>query len=134
MEDVRVRLGKRVRQLRLKHGMTQVVLAEKLGLDRSCIADIERGNRNPSLMNLEVIANGFGLTLSQLLAIRIMMFDSFTPRHYTVAQWRIQLYFGSERGKWQRSFQYLIVSCMLKGEVPEGSCEAFWFGSDGGHQ
>lgn len=47
--------------------MTQVQLAEHLGLDRSYLADIERGNRNPSLVNLEIIAKGFGLTLSRLL-------------------------------------------------------------------
>lgn len=68
VEDIRVRFGKRVRQLRLKHGWTQVVYAEKLGLDRSYIADIERGNRNVSLVNLELIASGFGITLSRLLS------------------------------------------------------------------
>lgn len=68
MEDIRVRFGKRVKELRRKHGWTQVEFAEKLGLDRSYIADIERGNRNVSLLNIEVIANGFGLSPSQLLA------------------------------------------------------------------
>jgi transcriptional regulator with XRE-family HTH domain len=66
-EDIRKRFGRRVRQLRVKRGWTQVVFAEKLGLDRSYIADIERGNRNVSLMNVEVIARGFGLSLSRLL-------------------------------------------------------------------
>ena len=68
VEDIRVRFGKRVRQLRLKNRWTQVVYAEKLGLDRSYIADIERGNRNVSLVNLELIASGFGITLSRLLS------------------------------------------------------------------
>jgi len=45
-----------------------VELAEKLGLDRSYLADIERGRRNVSLMNLAIIAKGFELSLSQLLS------------------------------------------------------------------
>ena len=48
-------------------GWTQVELAEKLGLDRSYLADIERGNRNVSLVDLELIALGFDMTLSRLL-------------------------------------------------------------------
>ena len=43
-------------------------LAEKLGLDRSYLADIERGHRNVSLVNLHLIAMGFDLTLSRLFS------------------------------------------------------------------
>jgi transcriptional regulator with XRE-family HTH domain len=45
-----------------------VELAEKLGLDRSYVADIERGHRNVSLVNLELIAMGFGITLARLFS------------------------------------------------------------------
>lgn len=65
-EDIRSRFGRRLRQLRDQRGWTQVELAERLGLDRSYIADIERGNRNVSLVNLELIALGFDLTLTEL--------------------------------------------------------------------
>ncbi len=41
-------------------------MAEQLGLDRSYLSDVERGKRNISVVNLEVIARGFGLTLSRL--------------------------------------------------------------------
>jgi len=67
-EDIRIRFGLRLRQLRVRNGWTQVQLAEKLGLDRSYLADVERGKRNISIVNLEVIANGFGLSLSRLLS------------------------------------------------------------------
>ncbi len=42
-------------------------MAETLGLDRSYLADMERGRRNVSIVNLEIIARGFGLSLSSLL-------------------------------------------------------------------
>ncbi len=47
---------------------SQVKMAEKLGLDRSYLADVERGKRNISVLNLEVIAQGLGLSLSQLFS------------------------------------------------------------------
>ena len=67
-EDVRVRVGRRLRRLRVQHGWTQVQMADRLGLDRSYLADVERGKRNISIVNLEVIAKGFGLSLSRLLS------------------------------------------------------------------
>lgn len=67
-EDIRIRFGRRLRTLRQQHGLTQIQMAEKLGLDRSYLADVERGKRNISIMNLDVIAKGFGFTLSQLLS------------------------------------------------------------------
>jgi transcriptional regulator with XRE-family HTH domain len=66
-EDIRIRFGRRLRKLRKQRGWTQVQMAEQFGLDRSYLADVERGERNISIVNLEVIARGFGLTLSRLL-------------------------------------------------------------------
>jgi len=48
--------------------MTQVELADYLGLRRTYISDLERGKRNVSLMTLEIIARGFGLSVSKLLS------------------------------------------------------------------
>jgi transcriptional regulator with XRE-family HTH domain len=67
-EDIRVRFGRRLRKLRKQRGWTQVQLSKRLGLDRSYLADVERGKRNVSLVNLEVIATGFGRTVSQLFS------------------------------------------------------------------
>jgi len=47
-KDLLVCLGDRIQRLRKKRGWTQVVMAEKIGLDRSFIADVERGKRNIS--------------------------------------------------------------------------------------
>ena len=67
-DDLLARLGDRIRKLRKRRGMTQVVFAERVGLDRSFIADLERGKRNISILNLELIAQGLELSLSQLLS------------------------------------------------------------------
>jgi transcriptional regulator with XRE-family HTH domain len=56
-----------VRALRKKKDCTQVELAEMLGIDRSYLSEIETGKKDPSLRVLKAIADGFGLSLSQLL-------------------------------------------------------------------
>jgi transcriptional regulator with XRE-family HTH domain len=43
-------------------------MAEKIGLDRSFIADVERGKRNISILNLDLIAKGFRVSLSRFLS------------------------------------------------------------------
>ena len=59
-------LGWRVRQLREAKGWTQEILAGRAGLDRSYIAGIEAGLRNPSTKALAKIARALGVTLSVL--------------------------------------------------------------------
>lgn len=66
--DLLIRLGDRIRKLRKQREMTQVVFAERIGLDRSFIADVERGKRNISILNLDLIAKGLKLSLSRLLS------------------------------------------------------------------
>jgi transcriptional regulator with XRE-family HTH domain len=67
-EDLLVRLGARITKLRRKRGWTQVVMAERVGIDRSFLADVERGKRNASILTLEVIAGGLRVSLSQLFS------------------------------------------------------------------
>ena len=58
-EDIRIRFGRRLQKLRKQRRWTQAQMAERLGLDRSYLADAERGKRNISIVNLEIIARGF---------------------------------------------------------------------------
>lgn len=43
-------------------------MAEKVGIDRSFLADVERGKRNISILNLRLIAEGLGISLARLLS------------------------------------------------------------------
>jgi transcriptional regulator with XRE-family HTH domain len=61
-------LGLRVRQLREGKGWTQEALADRSGLDRSYIAGIEAGLRNPSFRALARIAKGLGVPVSEVVA------------------------------------------------------------------
>lgn len=68
IENVTVRFGKRLRKLRKEKGWTQVQMADQLGVDRSYISDMERGKKNVCLPTMEVIAIGFGISLSRLVS------------------------------------------------------------------
>jgi transcriptional regulator with XRE-family HTH domain len=60
-------VGARVRQCREERNWTQEILAERAELDRSYIAGIEAGLRNPSIKAVARIARGLNLTISELL-------------------------------------------------------------------
>lgn len=72
IKSIRFRFGERVKKLRkrptkfLPDGMSQADLAESCELHRSYICGIERGKRNVSLVNIEKIADGLGVTMSEL--------------------------------------------------------------------
>lgn len=61
---VKRRFGKAVRKRRLELGLSQEKLSEKANLHRTYIADIERGERNVSLMNIVKLIAGLDLPIS----------------------------------------------------------------------
>ena len=67
-ENITVRFGKRLRTLRKKKGWTQVQMADVLGIDRSYISDMENGKKNVCLPTLEVLSQGFGISIAKLLS------------------------------------------------------------------
>jgi transcriptional regulator with XRE-family HTH domain len=65
--DICVRLGRRIRALRQKRGWTQFEMSERLGIDRSYLAEVETGKIEVCLRNLALIAQAFGMKSWQLL-------------------------------------------------------------------
>ena len=63
--DIARRFGQRVRELRKAKGLSQEAFAAACGLDRTYISGIERGVRNVSLRNIEVIATALGISISE---------------------------------------------------------------------
>ncbi|MCL4154985.1 UNVERIFIED_CONTAM: hypothetical protein GTU68_060771 [Idotea baltica] len=62
--DILNRFGNRLRELRKERGFSQEKFAELCDLDRTYISGIERGLRNVSLRNLEVIAKALQTSIS----------------------------------------------------------------------
>ena len=66
MRSPQQRLGKRIRQLRLKKGWTQEELAEKTNRHWTYIGGIERGERNVTLQVIADIAHALGVEIQAL--------------------------------------------------------------------
>ncbi|MHB8391473.1 MAG: helix-turn-helix domain-containing protein [Acidobacteriaceae bacterium] len=56
-----------LREARSEKGLSQEAIADRAGLHRTYISQIERGLKSPSLKSLEQIANALGIPLSNLL-------------------------------------------------------------------
>jgi transcriptional regulator with XRE-family HTH domain len=60
------RFGKCVREKRLAQGLSQVEFGERCGFYQTYLSRIERGQANPTLNAIEVIANALGVTVFEL--------------------------------------------------------------------
>ena len=60
-------VGTNIKTLRSKMGLSQEKFAKLCGLDRTYIASVELGRRNISIINLEKIATGLNVPVSELL-------------------------------------------------------------------
>lgn len=54
--DILLKIGKCIKDLRIKEGLSQEKLGYKSNLDRTYIGSVERGERNISIINLIKIA------------------------------------------------------------------------------
>ncbi len=59
--------GQNLKSIRTSKNLTQIELAELGGFDRNYIGMLERGERNPSLLNLIRIAESLKIELTELL-------------------------------------------------------------------
>jgi transcriptional regulator with XRE-family HTH domain len=61
------KVGDRVREIRVKRGLSQEELAHRAGLDRSYMSGIERGIRNVTVLKLQAVARALKVSLRELL-------------------------------------------------------------------
>lgn len=65
--DIRTRLGQNVRRLREANGWSQEDYADRAGIHRTYVSDIERGRRNPTITVVEKLARPLGVSTGSLL-------------------------------------------------------------------
>lgn len=61
--------GERLRDLRKKRGMTQVMLAEATGIPQNHVSSIERGTKVPNLLTLIRLAQALECKVSALVSV-----------------------------------------------------------------
>jgi transcriptional regulator with XRE-family HTH domain len=67
MEDINSRAGFNIRRVREEKGLTQEELGDLAGLHRAYVGQIERGEKNIGLRNLEKIATALDVDIQALL-------------------------------------------------------------------
>lgn len=81
--------GQLIKQARQKAGLNQPELADKCGWGQSRISNYERGQREPGIEDLRVIAKALNVSLSDLI-------DTSTSTEYTVSEPNAEHYGGFE--------------------------------------
>ena len=66
-ENILLVFGQRIKGLRQSKKITQDQFAKLCDLHKNYIGMIERGERNPSLINIEIIACTFEMSISELM-------------------------------------------------------------------
>ena len=67
MEEILKTIGRRMKELREKQGISQEDFAEACGLHRTAVGLLERGKSIPRLDTLLIVSHGLGVTVSKLL-------------------------------------------------------------------
>lgn len=63
--DIKLLVGKRVKELRNNLRISQEELADLAGLDRTYITSVECGKRNISIVNIEKLAKALKVSLAE---------------------------------------------------------------------
>ena len=119
IEDVSSgQLGERVRALRRERGWTLELLAERSGVSRAMISKLERGEKNPTLVVAARVAEGLGVSLSQLVGIEARREIVVVPRERRMVMRDPET--GFERQLLSPSFAGGGLE-FIRNVVPEGS-------------
>ncbi|PQJ10119.1 transcriptional regulator [Flavipsychrobacter stenotrophus] len=70
--DIKLKVGQRIKELRLQLGLSQEALANKADVDRTYMTDVENGRRNISVEVLERI----------IMALEISYADFFNAKEF----------------------------------------------------
>jgi transcriptional regulator with XRE-family HTH domain len=67
VQDIQRHVGNTIRGLRLKKGWSQDLFADKSGLNRAHVGEIERGESNVTIQTLKIIADTLGVRIVELV-------------------------------------------------------------------
>lgn len=68
MTDIAQALGQRIKELRTQTGLSQEKFALLINMDRTYFASVEAGKRNIAIRNIQKIADGLNVSLSELFS------------------------------------------------------------------
>ena len=107
MDDLARLVGERLRAARRERKLSLGALAERAGVGKGSLSEIENGARNPTLSTLYAVAGALGVPLSSLLAgrsgvwvsspgVEALLLDVHDSVAETVEVYRLVLAIGAE--------------------------------------
>lgn len=79
--ELKTALGVVIRTERSALGISQEQLAERAGLHRTYVSDVERGARNPSIASVEKLAQALRLPIGALFDLYAPVLCALSPPH-----------------------------------------------------
>ncbi len=70
MEDINIRFGRRIKELRLRQNISQEELAFRCQLSKNYVSDVERGTRNITLKVVEKFSKGLQVPIAYLFEMK----------------------------------------------------------------
>jgi len=67
VQDIQKQIGAKIRALRLKNKWTQDLFADRSGLNRAHVGEIERGESNVTVQTLKIVADTLGVKIVDLV-------------------------------------------------------------------
>ncbi len=67
MQDEARKLGKNLKRIRIKKGISQGDIVRTLGMPKSFVSSIENGKTNPTLATITKIAKAIGVSVGELM-------------------------------------------------------------------
>ena len=74
-------VSRNIRYLRRLHGLTQEEFANKIGIKRPSLGAYEESRATPSLMNLQIIAKAFDISVDDLISLDIRLIKEKASIH-----------------------------------------------------
>ena len=75
MSEKRNEIGENIKNYRKEAGMTQEELAEKVGITRAYLSEIERGKKDPSYSKVKKISDILGIPIDELTGKEVDLED-----------------------------------------------------------
>lgn len=71
--NIKDKVGQRIKELRNELGISQEALANKAGVDRTYVTDVENGRRNISVELLEKLIKALGISIQDFFTNKLFI-------------------------------------------------------------
>ncbi len=101
MNNIKQMLGKRIKEIRKRAGLTQEKLAELAGIETPSLSNIENGKNYPNYETLEKISSALNVRPFELY-----LFEHFMPKDQLIGEMMVSM--QNNEVLTQKMYQYFL--------------------------